>query len=110
MAAALALNATTLGIPCVYYGSEQRSMAKVAMTATSARPCSAGTFGAFRSEHRHFFDETSPINAELAAVLGVRKSEIALSRCRQYLRPISADGQQFGLPRRIGGRMTSIVA
>jgi glycosidase len=41
-AAALALNATTLGIPCVYYGSEQRSMAKVAMTATSARPCSAG--------------------------------------------------------------------
>jgi glycosidase len=109
-AAALALNATTLGVPCVYYGSEQAFDGQGGNDRYIREAMFGGTFGAFRSEHRDFFDETSPINAELAAVLGVRKSEIALSRGRQYLRSISADGQQFGLPRRIGGRMTSIVA
>ena len=109
-AAALALNTTTLGIPCIYYGSEQAFDGQGGNDRYIREAMFGRAFGAFRSKYRHFFDETSPIYAEVAAVLAVRKNEIALRRGRQYLRPISADGQQFGLPRRIGNRMTSIVA
>jgi hypothetical protein len=34
---------------------------------------------------------------------------MALRRGRQYLRPISGDGEGFGLPHPIGGRMRSVV-
>jgi hypothetical protein len=39
----------------------------------------------------------------------VRRKKIALRRGRQYLRPISGDGEQFGLPEMVGGEMRSIV-
>ncbi len=43
-------------------------------------------------------------------MLAVRRSERALRRGRQYLRPISTDGSTFFLPRRSGaGRLTSLV-
>jgi hypothetical protein len=69
------------------------------------------TFGPFRSTDRHAFDESSPAYRELAAILAVRRTEAALRRGRQYLRPISGDGVGFGLPRRLGAeRMRSLVA
>jgi hypothetical protein len=46
---------------------------------------------------------------ELAKILALRKEKIALRRGRQYLRPISGDGLNFGLPEMIGGQIRSVV-
>ena len=109
-AAALALNATTLGIPCVYYGSEQLFDGQGGNDRYIREAMLGGEFGAFRCRGKHCFDETAPAFRELAAVLAVRRGERALRRGRQYLRPISTDGSSFFLPRRLGaGRVRSLV-
>jgi glycosidase len=121
--AMLAMNATTLGIPCIYYGSEQRFDGKFP-TPFDPQPKSndkadrfiretmfGGGFGSFMTRDRHFFDETVQTYQELAKVLAVRAGELALRRGRQYMRPISEDGVSFWCPDKIGeGRMTSVVA
>lgn len=121
--AVLALNATTLGIPCIYYGSEQRFDGKYppAVNPTPENDFKSdryireamfgGRFGPFRSRGRHFFDESEATYGQLADILAIRKQDLALRRGRQYFRPISEDGINFWYPERIGGgRMTSIVA
>ena len=47
--------------------------------------------------------------AELAKILNLRREKIALRRGRQYLREISGNGEQFGLPEMMGGEIRSIV-
>jgi hypothetical protein len=106
---ALALNATTLGIPCIYYGSEQGFDGEGGNDRYIREAMFGGEFGAFRSRGRHFFDEDNPIYRELSRILTLRQEKIALRRGRQYLREISGDGQNFGLPRVIGGRLLSVV-
>ena len=112
--AALALNATTLGIPCVYYGSEERfdgSGGSEFADRYIREAMFGGDFGAFRSRGRHFFDEHGGIYQELSQVLALRKTEPALRRGRQFLRQISGDGISFGFPSTVGGaRILSIVA
>lgn len=112
--AALALNATTLGIPCIYYGSEQRldgSGGGQDKDRYIREAMFGGSFGAFRSRGRHVFDETSPAYAELSRVLAVRRTEPALRRGRQFLRQISGNGLDFDHPTAPGGqRILSIVA
>jgi hypothetical protein len=68
-----------------------------------------GEFGAFRSRERHFFNEDAWVYQELAKILAVRRAKIGLRRGRQYLREISGDGVNFGLPRLWGNEMRSIV-
>jgi hypothetical protein len=68
-----------------------------------------GAFGAFRSGERHCFDEGGWLYRELAKVLALRREKIALRRGRQYLREISGNGVDFGLPRPIGGELRSVV-
>jgi glycosidase len=106
----LALNTTTLGIPCIYYGSEQGFDGEGGSDRYLREAMFGGEFGAFRSRGRHFFDENSLIYQELSKILKLRKQKIALRRGRQYLRQISGDGQNFGYPAVMGGRMLSIVA
>jgi len=106
---ALALNATTLGIPCIYYGSEQGFDGEGDNDRYIREAMFGGEFGAFRSRGRHFFDEDNPIYGELSRILALRRKQIALRRGRQYLREISGDGQNFGLPRVIGERMLSVI-
>ena len=120
--AALATNVTTLGLPCIYYGSEQ--LLDGAGGSDPVPPgvpkngdrylreaMFGGAFGAFRSRGRHVFDENHPVYAALARLLELRRRTPTLRFGRQYLRPISGDGVSFGLPRRIGAaRMTSVVA
>jgi glycosidase len=108
--AVLALNATTLGIPCVYYGSEQCFNGQGDNDRYIREAMFGGEFGAFESRNRHSFNEESPVYQELAKILAIRKQNIALRRGRQFLRPISGDGIHFGLPRMVGGVMRSIVA
>jgi glycosidase len=105
----LALNAATLGIPCIYYGSEQSFDGQGDSDRYIRESMFGGEFGAFRSRGRHFFDESSWVYQELAKVLALRKQKIALRRGRQYLRQISGDGQNFGLPQIFGDRMLSVV-
>jgi glycosidase len=107
--AALALNATSLGIPCVYYGTEQAFDGRGGDDRYIREAMFGGEFGAFRSRGRHFFDEDSPTYRELARVLALRRERLALRRGRQYLRQISGNGTDFGLPRAFDGRIRSVV-
>lgn len=110
--AVLALNTTTLGIPCIYYGSEQALDGAGDNDRYIREAMFGGDFGAFASTGRHVFDEDHPLYVELAKILELRKRPefIGLRRGRQYLREISGDGVSFGLPRRLGhGRMLSVV-
>jgi len=105
----LALNATTLGIPCIYYGTEQGFDGEGDSDRYIREAMFGGEFGAFRTRGRHFFDEDSHVYQELAKILALRRQKIALRRGRQYLREISGDGQNFGLPHLLGERMLSVV-
>jgi glycosidase len=106
----LAVNIATLGIPCIYYGTEQGFDGAGDSDRYLRETMFGGAFGAFRTKDRHFFDEQSSVYRELARILAVRREKIALRRGRQYLREISGDGFNFGLPRMIGGEMRSVVA
>jgi glycosidase len=110
----LALNVVTLGIPCVYYGSEQ-CLDGAGGGADADRyireAMFGGEFGAFRSRGRHVFDPDHPVYRGLAGLLAVRRAEPALRRGRQYLREISGDGGTFGFPTAPAGhRIRSVVA
>ena len=110
---ALALNAMTLGIPCIYYGTEQRFDGRGDGNGADRyirETMFGGPFGAFRSKGRHFFDESSDLFRELSEILKLRDEKLVLRRGRQYLREISGDGISFGLPVIMGGRMQSVVA
>lgn len=107
---ALALNATTLGIPCVYYGTEQAFDGEGGDDRYLRECMFGGPFGAFRSRGVHFFDEESPVYREFAKILAIRRERIPLRRGRQYLREISGDGISFGLPFVIGAEIRSVVA
>ena len=110
---AIALTVLTLGIPCLYYGTEQRldgSGGPPAADRYIREAMFGGEFGAFRSRGRHVFDEAAPLYAATAALLALRRAEPALRRGRQYLREISADGSAFGVPTGFGGAVRSVVA
>jgi glycosidase len=107
---ALALNATTMGIPCIYYGTEQCFDGHGPNDRFIRESMFGGPFGAFESKERHFFNEDTPAYKELAKILQIRKANIVIRRGRQYIRPISGDGINFGLPRMIGGEIRSVVA
>ena len=106
---ALALNATTLGIPCVYYGTEQAFDGHGRSDQFLRETMFGGEYGAFQSRGRHFFREDERLFKDLAAVLQLRRQKLALRRGRQYLREISGDGVSFGLPRLLGSEIRSIV-
>ena len=107
---AIALNLCTLGIACVYYGSEQAFDGAGGNDRYIREAMFGAGFGAFRNRNRHFFDEKNPIYIELAKIVKIRDREITLRRGRQYLRQISGDGGGFGFPFILGSRMQSVVA
>jgi glycosidase len=109
---AVAAQLTMLGIPCIYYGTEQ------AFDGTDDRHDPAdghgdedryiresmfgGTFGAFATAGCHFFDQDHPTYLRIAAVARLRNRDdavgLALRRGRQYLRETSFLGRPFVLP------------
>jgi glycosidase len=113
--AVMALNATTLGIPCIYYGTEQLFDGQGGGDYGDRYIREAmfgGEFGAFRSRGRHFFSEDHGVYPELVKIHHLRNSLLPLRRGRQYLREISSagDGVNFWFPQVLGGPMRSIVA
>lgn len=109
---AVALNSTTMGIPCLYYGTEQCfNGADNDSDAALRETMFGGAYGSWQTKDRHFFDESSWTYRKIAEILALRRQYIALRRGRQYLRPISGDGKSFGLPTRIGsGPILSVIA
>jgi hypothetical protein len=108
----MAVQLTTMGIPCIYYGSEQGFD-------SGGRPNGSdlvlretmfgGRFGSFCSQGRHFFNEDGDLYRALAGLIDLRKKLLPLRRGRQALHRISGDGVSFGLPTRLGDRMRSLV-
>jgi glycosidase len=107
--AALALNATSMGIPCVYYGSEQSFDGQGGNDRFIREAMFGGEFGPFRSRARHCFSEEHEVYRELATIHALRRERLALRRGRQFLRPISGNGHDFGVPEAIGGQLRSVV-
>ncbi|MDF7801338.1 alpha-amylase family glycosyl hydrolase [Pontiellaceae bacterium B1224] len=119
--AALGLNLTTIGIPCIYYGTEQAFSGADHRSGDESdsysdvflRECMfGGPFGALQSTDRHFFNESHSVYGFMASLCAVRRKHIALRRGRQYLRQVSATGQEgdFHFPQPIGGELRWVVA
>jgi hypothetical protein len=105
---------TTLGMPCIYYGTEQTFDGSEALHDYSIEPALSfedryiresmfgGSFGAFGTAGCHFFDTTHPTYLRIAAIARVRSRKdtngLALRRGRQYLRPITGNNQYFTMP------------
>jgi glycosidase len=102
---AVAFQTTTLGIPCLYYGTEQGfdghapgEDAPVASDVYIREAMFGGEFGPFRSRGRHCFDESGRLYGEIAKLLALRKRYAVLRRGRQFPREISLDGKNFWFP------------
>lgn len=109
--AVVALNLTTMGIPCLYYGTEQ-AFNGAGDSDRYLRECMfGGTFGSIQSSGPHFFYEDHKIYRIIAGINKIRKERIALRRGRQYLREISDSGEAgtFGYPHMMGDRILSVV-
>ncbi len=92
---------TSLGIPAIYYGTEQCLDGKGGPPHADRwiRECMfGGKFGAMRSKGVHFFNPENKVYKEIAKLCEIRKSEPALKYGRQYFRQISYDGETFGWP------------
>lgn len=125
VAAGVALQLFTLGIPCIYYGTEQAMAGpepsqrewlpswkrsdcylREAMFGPE-HPRASGTeglheldvnlpgFGPFGTAGRHCFDENHPAYRRIAAAAEVRRKYPALRSGRQYLRNISFLNKPF---------------
>ncbi|MCB8982528.1 MAG: alpha-amylase [Ardenticatenaceae bacterium] len=112
---AVGVQLTTLGMPCIYYGTEQAfngSQSQHDFDVESAltyedryiREAMFGaTFGAFETSGCHFFDPNHPTYLRVAAIARVRNRPdrvgLALRRGRQYVRETSGGGERpFTIP------------
>jgi len=106
LAHAVGIQLATLGIPCIYYGTEQafdggrdittwrwrgwEAMARFLPRPLRARVDVGAKFGAFGTEGCHFFDPQHPTYLRIAAIARVvartDKIGLALRRGRQYAR------------------------
>jgi glycosidase len=109
----IAAQLTTMGIPCIYYGSEQGFD-------SGGRPNGSdlvlrenmfgGRFGGHGTQGRHCFNEEGELYRALAALIDLRKKLLPLRRGRQVLHQISADGVTFDIPYATRGRVRSLVS
>jgi len=95
---AMAYLLTSLGIPCVYYGTEQ-GFDGGGDNDSYVRECMfGGKWGAFNSQGSHFFNQEHDIYKGIQAISQLRKQQPALRYGRQYFREISGNGSDFGHP------------
>lgn len=98
-----------MGIPCIYYGTEQFFNGHGNNDRLLREAMFGGLFGAFETRGKHFFNEEGSVYKELSKILAIRKSNITMRRGRQFLRPISGDGKNFGVPQMVGVEIRSVV-
>jgi glycosidase len=85
---------TLLGIPCVYYGTEQ-GLAGSGKQLENVREALWGKPDAFNEKH--------PFYEAIKQIASVRASQPALRYGRQYFRPVSGDGEHFGISKTVEG-------
>ena len=101
MAAAVLL--CGMGVPCLYYGTEQGfDGGDVSGDQYIREAMFGGKWGPFDTTGASAFDDTHPIYKGIARVAEARRAEPALRYGRQYLRDISGDGENFGPPEHEG--------
>jgi glycosidase len=89
---------TSQGVPCMYYGTEQ-GFDGGGSDDSYVRECMfGGTWGAFGSAGRHFFNPDHEIYRGIQAIAATRNQQPALRYGRQYFREISGNGIDFGHP------------
>jgi glycosidase len=113
VAHAVGTQLTTLGTPCIYYGTEQAFDGTQDRQDPQIDPgfedryiresMFGGTFGAFETNGCHFFDSNNPAYLRIAAIAQIRNRRNdqiggALRRGRQYLRETSIQGRPFSIP------------
>ncbi len=93
---------TSVGIPCLYYGTEQgfngggNNDVFVRETMFGGPPDRPTAWGAFHTVGHHFFNPTHPLYRGISQVARIRRDKPALRYGRQYFRQISGDGYRFG--------------
>jgi len=117
---ALGLNLTSVGIPCIYYGTEQgfngaddRTGDDASYSDVFLRECMfGGLFGSLQSTGRHFFNENHEVFRFIRDICALRKDRMELRRGRQYLRQVSATGREgeFYYPQLISRELRWVVA
>jgi glycosidase len=87
-----------MGIPIIYYGTEQ-GFDGAGPTDDWVRECMfGGKWGAFDTTGVQFFNPQHPIYRGIAQIAAIRASERALRYGREYFREISGNGKDFGHP------------
>ncbi|MFB9718449.1 alpha-amylase family glycosyl hydrolase [Planobispora longispora] len=112
VAHAVGVQLTTLGIPCVYYGTEQAFDGAAPGGDGDDRylreSMFGGSFGAFRTSGCHFFDPGHPAYLRIAAIAALRNRAdrvgLTLRRGRMYLRETD-EGGGFRFPQ--AGELTA---
>jgi glycosidase len=95
---------TAMGIPCIYYGTEQCFNGGSEEDDDYVRETMFGSnWGAFGARDVHFFNQDQPAYKAIAAIANIRASEPALRYGRQFFRQTSNDGHQFNDPHDPGG-------
>lgn len=95
---------TTMGIPCIYYGTEQGFDGGGKSDSCVRETMFGGGWGAFDTTGVQFFNPENPIYKGIARIANVRIKEPVLRYGREYYRQISGDGKNFGFP--IDGKCT----
>ncbi len=114
VAHATALMLTTLGVPCIYYGTEQafdggqhqHDFSVEAHLSHEDRyvreAMFGGTFGAFGTQGCHFFDSAHPVYSAIAEIARVRNRRdligLALRRGHQSLRETASADRSWAVP------------
>ena len=93
-----------MGIPCIYYGTEQGFDGGGKSDLYVREAMFGGKWGAFDTTGVHFFNTEHPIYKGIARVAAVREQEQTLRFGREYFRDIAGDGEHFGNP--IDGKCT----
>ena len=124
VAHAVGVQLTTLGIPCIYYGTEQAFDGSVEIADPDLdggfedrfirEAMFGGSFGGFETEGCHFFDTKHPTYLRISAIARIRNGKhpldlshtnrkgifgITLCKGRQYLRETSTSSHGFSPPR-----------
>jgi glycosidase len=85
-----------VGIPCIYYGTEQGFNGSGETDGAVREAMFGGKWGAFDTTGVQFFNPDHPIYKAIASIGAVRRDQMALRYGRQYFRQTSSDGKNFG--------------
>ncbi len=95
---AVAYLLTSIGVPCIYYGTEQGFDGGGDHDKYIRECMFGGTWGAFNTRGCHFFNDQNQIYRDISRIAEIRLKEPALRYGRQYFREISGNGAEFGHP------------